>query len=101
MVCTTTGANNMPASQIRKDGVQTSSTVRRHRVLVNLTDEQLAAADGWRSAHGINDQSEALAELIRLGLLSEIAKIFRLVSDKTSQTTSQSERATESTLVSQ
>ncbi len=56
----------------------------RHRFIVNLTDEQLAAAEGWRLAHGITDQSEALAELVRLGLLSEIAKLYRLVSDKTS-----------------
>ena len=59
------------------------SSERRHCVLVKLTDEQMAAAEGWRSAHGISEQSEALTELIRLGLLSEIAKIFRLVSDTT------------------
>ncbi len=55
---------------------------RRHSVLVVLNDEQMAAAEGWRSAHGITDQAEAFGELIRLGLLSEIAKIYRLVSDK-------------------
>lgn len=55
---------------------------RRHSVLVVLNDEQMAAAEGWRSAHGIADQAEAFGELIRLGLLSEIAKIYRLVSDK-------------------
>lgn len=54
---------------------------RRHRVLVSLSDEQMAAAEGWRVAHGIAEQSEALGELIRLGLLSEIAKIYKLVSD--------------------
>ena len=32
-------------------------------------------------AHGIDDQSEALGELVRLGLLGEIAKIYRLVSE--------------------
>ncbi|WP_155256472.1 hypothetical protein [Mesorhizobium loti] len=61
------------------------SQARRHCVLVKLTDEQMAAAEGWRSAHGISEASEALTELVRLGLLSEIAKIFRLVSDKTPQ----------------
>lgn len=69
------------------DGIATAATKkakrteRRYSVLVALNDEQMAAAEGWRSAHGIADQAEALGELIRLGLLSEIAKIYRLVSD--------------------
>lgn len=54
---------------------------RRHMVVVSLNDEQMAAAEGWRNAHGMSDQAEALGELVRLGLLSEIAKIYRLVSD--------------------
>ncbi len=58
------------------------SAPRRHRVIVSLSDEQMAAAEGWRVAHGITEQSEALGELVRLGLLSEIAKIYKLVSDK-------------------
>ena len=52
------------------------------RVIVALNDELIAATEGWRLAHGIQDQSEAFGELIRLGLLGEISKIFRLVSDK-------------------
>lgn len=55
---------------------QTSGTV--HKVVVTLTDEQLAAAEGWRSARGIPERSEALGELIRLGLLSEISRVYRL-----------------------
>ncbi len=51
----------------------------RHRVVVSLTEEQMAAAEGWRLANGIAEQSEALGELIRLGLLSEIAKVYHLV----------------------
>jgi len=51
----------------------------RHCVLVALSDEQYAAAEAWRSANGIDDRSEALGELVRLGLLSEIAKIYRHV----------------------
>lgn len=91
----------MPASPSRKDAIRDLSSARRHRVLVKLTDEQLAAAEGWRSAHGIADQSDALAELVRIGLLSEIAKIYRLVSDKTSQTTGQPEQTNQTTLVTQ
>ncbi|MBK1623725.1 hypothetical protein CKO32_09135 [Afifella marina DSM 2698] len=49
-----------------------------HKVVVTLTDEQLAAAEGWRSARGIPERSEALGELIRLGLLSEISRVYRL-----------------------
>jgi len=54
---------------------------QRHHAVVTLNDEQLAAVEGWRTAHGIAAQSDALGELVRIGLLSEIAKIFRLVSD--------------------
>lgn len=59
---------------------------RRYRVLVTLNHEQLAAAEGWRAAHGISDQADALGELIRLGLLSEVAKIYRLVCDNRAPT---------------
>ncbi len=55
-------------------------TDRRYSVLAALGREQMAAAEGWRSAHGITDHAEAMGELIRLGLLSEVAKIYRLVS---------------------
>ena len=54
---------------------------QRHHAVVTLNDEQLAAVEGWRIAQGIPAQSDALGELVRLGLLSEIAKIFRLVSE--------------------
>jgi hypothetical protein len=54
---------------------------RRYNVVVALNGEQMAAAEGWRAAHGIADQAEALGELIKLGLLSEIAKIYRLVTE--------------------
>lgn len=64
--------------------------VTRHHVIVSLNDEQFAAVEGWRRAHGMIGQPEALGELVRLGLLSEIAKIYRLVSDNR---TSGSERA--------
>ena len=50
-------------------------------MLVTLTDEQYAAVEGWRAAQGIEDQPEALGELVRIGLLSEIAKIYRFVTE--------------------
>lgn len=50
-----------------------------YNVIVRLNYEQMAAAEGWRAAHGIADRAEALGELVRLGLLGEVAKIYRLV----------------------
>ena len=69
----------------RKDDSETrvkrSRTDASHLVLVSLNDEQYAAVEGWRAARGIANQPEALGELVRIGLLSEIAKIFRFVTD--------------------
>jgi len=52
-----------------------------HLVLVTLDDEQYAAMEGWRAARGIADQPEAIGELVRIGLLSEIARIYRFVNE--------------------
>ena len=52
-----------------------------HRVEVLLNDEELAAVDGWRCANLLHSNREALRELVRLGLLSEIAKLHQLVED--------------------
>ncbi|MBN9076134.1 MAG: hypothetical protein J0H84_07910 [Rhizobiales bacterium] len=82
-------AGRSSAENLREFSLPKQNAARRHCVLVKLTDEQMAAAEGWRSAHGIAEQSEAMTELIRLGLLSEIAKIFWLVSDKTPEKVSQ------------
>ena len=56
-------------------------TATTQRILVAVSDELLAAVEGWRQVHGV-EQSEAIGTLVRLGLLSEIAKIYRLVADK-------------------
>lgn len=65
----------------RADRARAEKSARRYNVLVELDYEQMAAAEGWRMAHGIPSQAEALGELVRIGLLGEIAKIYRLVSD--------------------
>ncbi len=57
------------------------SQASRHHVIVALDDEQLAAVEGWRIAQGIAEQPDALSTLVRIGLLSEIAKIYRLIAD--------------------
>ena len=49
------------------------------RVEVTFTEEQYAALEGWRSANRVGDRSEAVRELVRLGLLAEIARVYRLV----------------------
>ena len=51
---------------------------RGRSIEINLNDEVLAAVEGWRQAHGLADQSEALSDLIVLGLMSEIGRIYRL-----------------------
>lgn len=54
------------------------SFAARRPVEVALNDEVLAAVEGWRQAHGMTNQSEALGELILLGLMSEIGRVYRL-----------------------
>lgn len=76
----------LPEDHPAEEKARKPKTSRRYRVLVTLNYEQLAAAEGWRAAHGIPDQAEALGELIRLGLLSEVAKIYRLVCDNRAST---------------
>lgn len=66
---------------VLKGGQPLDATPKRHHLLVTMNDELIAAVEGWRSAHGLSEQSEALGELVRLGLMSEIAKIYRLVAD--------------------
>ena len=51
----------------------------QRRVEVTFTEEQYAALEGWRSANRVGDRSEAVRELVRLGLLAEIARVYRLV----------------------
>lgn len=51
-----------------------------NQIIVAVSDELLAAVEGWRQVHGV-EQSEAFSTLVRLGLLGEIAKIYRLVSN--------------------
>ncbi|MFN3549170.1 MAG: hypothetical protein ACK4U0_16920 [Mesorhizobium sp.] len=61
----------------RLDGINVRPAQRR--VEVTFTEEQYAALEGWRSANRVGDRSEAVRELVRLGLLAEIARVYRLV----------------------
>ncbi|MEM8842249.1 MAG: hypothetical protein AAGD47_10785 [Pseudomonadota bacterium] len=42
-----------------------------------LTEEELAAVDGWQLANELASRETALRQLVRLGLLSEIGRIYR------------------------
>lgn len=61
----------------RPDGINVRPAQRR--VEVTFTEEQYAALEGWRSANRVGDRSDAVRELVRLGLLAEIARVYRLV----------------------
>lgn len=46
---------------------------------LELSIDELAAVEGWRTANELPSTSHALRELVRLGLLSEISKIHSVV----------------------
>ena len=46
---------------------------------VCLSDEEFAAVEGWRRANQYDCRAEALRALVRLGLLSEIGRVYRAV----------------------
>jgi hypothetical protein len=48
-------------------------------VRVSFSGELGEAVEGWRAANGLATRSEAVTELVRLGLLSEIAKVYGMV----------------------
>ena len=50
-------------------------------VTVPLNEEELAAIDGWQHANRVNSRPAAIRQLIRLGLLSEIGRIYRSVTE--------------------
>ena len=50
------------------------------RIEVPLTDEELAAVEGWRKANALSSVESAARQLIRLGLLSEIGRIYHSAS---------------------
>lgn len=46
-------------------------------VEVRLDQQELAAVDGWRQANDFSSREDAIRHLIRLGLLSEIGRIYQ------------------------
>ncbi|MCG6113937.1 MAG: hypothetical protein MEQ84_01955 [Mesorhizobium sp.] len=52
---------------------------QEHSLAISLNNEQMAAVEGWRAANRIESREEAVQELVRIGLLSEIGRIYRIV----------------------
>ena len=46
-------------------------------VEVLLGQDELAALDGWRKANNDMSRPEAVRQLVRLGLLSEVGRIYQ------------------------
>lgn len=46
-------------------------------VEVRLNQEELSAVEGWRQANDFESREDAMRHLIRLGLLSEIGRIYQ------------------------
>lgn len=61
-------------------------------VVIDLDTEVLAALEGWRAANLVESRSEAARELVRIGLLSEIAKVQKLVEDIRASITTRGDR---------
>lgn len=49
-------------------------------IAINLDKEEVAALEGWRVANNCDTTHQAVRVLLRLGLLSEIAKVYENVS---------------------
>ncbi len=54
---------------------------RKIKVSIELSGEQAAAVEGWRAANRIPSHSHAVRELVRIGLLSEIGRIYRMIAE--------------------
>ncbi len=48
-------------------------------ITVPLSAEELAAVEGWRLANRFKTRSAAMRQLVRLGLLSEIGRLYQSV----------------------
>lgn len=48
-------------------------------ITVSLSEEELAAVEGWRRANDLDSWETAVRQLVRLGLLNEISRIYQSV----------------------
>ena len=70
---------SQPSDISDQHSIASDTTSAATTYLIELDAELLAAAEGWRKANHIPTTNEALSELIRLGLLSEISHLHDLV----------------------
>lgn len=62
---------------VRLNSDSESSTFEHYSVI--LKSDELEAVEGWRSANNVNSIGQALRELVRIGLLSELAETHELI----------------------
>jgi len=67
------------ASSSVSDETVCHAVPEKRDIVVKLNETEMAAVDGWRRAHGVESLSDAIRELARLGLLSEISGAYDLV----------------------
>lgn len=53
----------------------------RTLIQVPLSEEELAAVEGWRIANKFSSREAAVRKLVRLGLLSEIGRLYQSVTN--------------------
>lgn len=46
-------------------------------VEVRFNEEEISAVEGWRQANDFSTREDAVRHLVRLGLLSEIGRIYQ------------------------
>ncbi len=56
--------------------MKTTRSKEMFTVAIELNTTELSAAEAWRESSCIGTRAEALRELVRLGLLSEIRKVY-------------------------
>lgn len=49
------------------------------RLEIGFSAEEMAAIEGWRQANDFGSQSDALRHLVRLGLLSELGRVYQSI----------------------
>ncbi len=57
-----------------------NSIAESDSIAIRLDEEEFAAIEGWRAANNCDTTNQAVRVLLRLGLLSEISKVYESVS---------------------
>lgn len=68
-----------PMDGIFRNEIRTTRLDGPRPLILTLNVEEQAAVEGWRSANNVPTLEQAVRELLRLGLLSEISKIHSVV----------------------